>query len=156
QLCAELVLPHPEYVKQSTVPEGLFIQTDLCALIEIYRHAHPAQGEVALGPPPTPGLSVARRLSTENSFYVGEAWPFPPFKLVRSFEVAEVDQVLRRRRMHAVPIRVIADRVLRKRSDDIGAASRLQHAGLLPHHFESRSDSLGGQILCDPKGGIVR
>jgi len=55
QLGAETVAAHIEYIQQPAVPEGLLIQTDLIAFIEIHGDAEPAQGEVGLWRPGTAG-----------------------------------------------------------------------------------------------------
>jgi len=71
-------------------------------------------------------------------------------------QLASFRPPLGRRRMHTMPIRVVADRVFRQCRDDVGPPTLLQHSRFLPDHFESRADILGCQILRDPERGIVR
>ena len=108
------------------------------------------RAKLRLGSPGATGLPVAGRLASENAPDVRHAGRFAPLKLLRAFEEAEMNQILRRSRMHAVPVGVVADGMLLQRFDDIAASALFQDPRLLPHHLEGCVHTRGRQLLGNP------
>src|SRR5581483_9714345 len=140
-------------VQQPAVPERLIAYPHLYALVEINGYAEPAQGRIALRTPGTAGLSVAHGLRPEDSLQVRHARRLAPLELLRAFHEAHVEQVLGRRRMHAVPVGMAPDRVFGEGRDHVLPVPALECTRLLADDLEGCAHACGGQIAGDAQCG---
>ena len=133
--------PQPGQIQNTAVPEGLFVHGNQIMAVKIGGHSPFFQNGKHLGNPACPRLTVACGKLPADLLYINKSPTFPAFKFSRSFPEAFIVKILGLGGMNAVPVRVIADFVPGKFSENIGASPFLQHPDLFPDDFERSADS---------------
>src|SRR5256886_5763473 len=144
-----------EDVGHPAVIEGLAVQPDVRRLVEIQTHTPTGQRRKRLRRPRVARLPVAARLLFEDALHVVIAGALTPREFgCASFPIQQ-RLILRRRRMLAMGIGVVANGMLLQRCDNVGAVAALERTGLLTDDLECRLNALLGEERRQPFGRVI-